>query len=102
MLVPLLAIAIPNFRVIPLLYAFKEKSRLNRRYGPLLEMEREIASRTLTAQEVACAQAQLDQIEHDVSGMKFPLNFSDRVYTLRQHVDHVRGHLHTHNPDTVE
>ena len=101
-LVPLLAIAIPLFRIIPLLYAFKEKSRLNRRYGQLLEMEREIASRTLTAQEAARARAQLDQIEHDVSGMKFPLDFSDRVYTLRQHVDYVRGHLHTHNPDTVE
>ena len=100
-LVPLLAIAIPLFRIIPLLYAFKEKSRLNRRYGLLLEMEREIATRTLTAPEVARARAQLDQIEHDVSGMKFPLDFSDRVYTLRQHVDYVRGHLHAHNPDTA-
>lgn len=100
-LVPLLAIAIPLFRSIPLLYAFKEKSRLNRRYGLLLDMERDIASRTLTAPEVARARAQLDQIERDVSSMKFPLDFSDRVYTLRQHVDYVRGHLHTHNPDTA-
>ena len=100
-LVPLMAIAIPLFKIIPLLYAFKEKSRLNRRYGQLLEMEREIASRTLTMQEVTRARAQLDQIEHDVSGMKFPLDFSDRVYTLRQHVDYVRGHLHAHDPDTA-
>ena len=56
----------------------------------------------LDAQKVARAWAQLEQIEHDVSSMKFPLDFSDRVYTLRQHVDYVRGHLHTYNPDTVE
>ena len=100
-LVPLLAIAIPLFKIIPLLYGFREKSRLNRRYGLLLDLERKITSRTLTAQELADARVQLDQIEHDVSGMKFPLDFSDRVYTLRQHVDYVRGHLQAHSRDTA-
>ena len=36
---------------------------------------------------------QLDQIESDISSMKFPLDFTDRVYTLRQHVNYVRAHL---------
>jgi len=36
---------------------------------------------------------QLDQIESDITIMKFPLDFTDRVYTLRQHVDYVRAHL---------
>ena len=45
------------------------------------------------AEEQAQTTAQLDQIERDVSGMKFPLDFTDRVQTLRQHVDYVRVHL---------
>ena len=93
-LLPLVAIAIPVFRVVPKLFEFKEKNRLYRRYGVLLEMERDITSRTLTAQEVAEATARLDKIEHEVSHMKFSLDFSDRVYTLRQHVDYVRRQLH--------
>lgn len=94
MLVPLVAIAIPLFRVVPKLFEFREKSRLYRRYGVLLEMERDIQSRQLSASEIARATAQLDKIEHDVSHMKISLDFSDRVYTLRQHVDYVRRQLH--------
>lgn len=93
-LVPLVAIAIPLFRVVPKLFEFREKSRLYRRYGVLLEMERDIQSRQLSASEIARATAQLDKIEHDVSHMKISLDFSDRVYTLRQHVDYVRRQLH--------
>lgn len=95
-LLPLVAIAIPVFRIVPKLFEFKEKNRLYRRYGALLEMERDITSRRLNEQEIAEATARLDQIEHDVSHMKFALDFSDRVYTLRQHVDYVRRQLQAH------
>ena len=37
--------------------------------------------------------AQLDRIEEEVVQTKFPLDFTDRVYTLRQHVDYVRAQL---------
>lgn len=93
-LVPLIAIAIPVFRVVPRLFEFKEKNRLYRRYAVLLDMERDITSRKLNAEEIAAATARLDKIEHEVSHMKFSLDFSDRVYTLRQHVDYVRSQLH--------
>ena len=92
-LIPLLAVAIPLFTYIPQLIDFKEKSRINRCYGLLLDMEQRVKQKTLTPDELAAATSQLDQIERDVSGMKFPLAFTDRVYTLRQHVDYVRAHL---------
>ncbi len=93
-LVPLIAIAIPVFRIVPRLFEFREKNRLYRRYAVLLEMERDITSRSLNAEEITAATARLDKIENDVSHMKFSLDFSDRVYTLRQHVDYVRSQLH--------
>jgi TRAP transporter TAXI family solute receptor len=94
-LVPLLAIAVPIFKTIPSLLNFKERTRLYRRYGILLDMERDLRDRQLSAAEITTAYAQLDKIEHDISHMKFPLEFSDRVYTLRQHIDYVRGQLKT-------
>lgn len=99
-LVPLIAIAIPLFRVVPKLFEYREKSRLYRRYGVLLEMERDIQSRQLSTSEIVRATAQLDKIEHDVSHMKISLDFSDRVYTLRQHVDYVRRQLHAGGGET--
>ena len=92
-LVPLLAIAIPVLKTIPDLLDFKTKSRLYRRYEKLLKMERDIRSRQLNEQEIMQATVQLDKIENDITTTKFPLDFTDRIYTLRQHVDYVRGQL---------
>ena len=92
-LVPLLAISIPLFRIVPTLLEFRQKNRLFRRYAVLLDIEHNMASRKLSDPEIAEAIARLDEIEHEVSHMKIALHFSDRVYTLRQHVDYVRRQL---------
>jgi TRAP-type uncharacterized transport system substrate-binding protein len=92
-IVPLLAIAIPIIKAIPGLLNFKEKNRLYRRYGVLLDLERDLRARQLTAEEILEASAKLDQVEQDISEMKFSLDFTDRIYTLRQHVDYVRMQL---------
>jgi TRAP-type uncharacterized transport system substrate-binding protein len=92
-LVPLLAIAIPVLKAIPSLLNFKEKNRLYRRYGILLDLERDLRARQLSEAEIREASARLDKVEHDISEMKFPLDFTDRIYTLRQHVDYVRAQL---------
>jgi hypothetical protein len=44
-------------------------------------------------QEAASAKARLDGIDRDISAAKFSLDFTDRVYILRQHVDYVRSQL---------
>jgi TRAP-type uncharacterized transport system substrate-binding protein len=92
-LLPLLAIAIPVLRTIPGLIAFKDKSRLYRRYEKLLKIERNLRSQQLSMLEIAEATTQLDEIEQAITVTKFPLEFTDRIYTLRQHVDYVRGQL---------
>jgi hypothetical protein len=92
-LVPLLAIAIPVVKILPKLWDYKEERRLFKRYGALLALEREIAARQLSPQEAASARARLDEIDRDISAAKFSLDFTDRIYTFRQHVDYVRGQL---------
>jgi hypothetical protein len=93
MAVPLLAILLPLFRVVLPAVNWWQKRRINRRYGELKFLEADIASRTLSPQEIAQAHRQLDHIAQEVAGTRFPLDFADRVYTLRQHVNFVRGSL---------
>jgi TRAP transporter TAXI family solute receptor len=92
-LIPLAAVGIPVLKLVPGLLQFKEKNRLYRRYAQLLKMETDIRSRQLSMQEIQTARAELDEIEDKISKTKFTLEFTDRVYTLRQHVDFVRVQL---------
>jgi TRAP transporter TAXI family solute receptor len=92
-LIPLAAIGIPVLKFIPEILQFKEKNRLYRRYGQLLKMESDIRSRQLNQEEINAARAKLDHIDTAITSSKFTLEFADRVYTLRQHVDFVRGQL---------
>ena len=93
-LIPLAAIGIPVLKLIPSLVQFKEKNRLYRRYGQLLKIETDIRSRQMSREEIMQARAKLDQIEQSIGNTKFTLEFADRVYTLRQHIELVRSQLH--------
>lgn len=93
MLVPLLALLLPLFRVILPAMDWVQKNRINRRYGELKFLEAEIAKGQLTSGEIARAHSQLDRIEQEITSTKLPLDFTDRVYTLRQHVGFVRERL---------
>ncbi len=93
MLLPLLAILIPLFKFLPALLQWKEKNRLFHRYGELKFLENDLATRGLSPEEKAVARTRLDAIEAEVSKARFPLDFADRIYTLRQHVDYVRRRL---------
>ena len=92
-LIPLLAVAIPVMKTIPDILDWRHKNRLFRKYEDLLQLERVLREKQLNPQEIADATSQLNSIEQDISGSKFPLDFSDKIYTLRQHVDYVRAQL---------
>lgn len=92
-LLPLVAILVPVFKFLPALLHWKERNRLFRRYGELKFLERDIDTRTLSDDEKAQALLRLDAIEAEIRHARFALDFSDRVYTLRQHVDYVRRRL---------
>lgn len=94
-LIPLAAVGIPVLKLIPAALEFKERSRLYARYGQLLKLETRLRQSPLSPQEIEAAQSQLDEIERSISHTKFGLEFTDRVYTLRQHVEFVRAQLFT-------
>ncbi len=92
-LLPLAAILVPLMRVLPGLVNWRRQSRLYRRYGELKYLELDLASRQLGEEERRRAHEQLDRIEDEIVRTKFAIEISDRVYTLRQHIDYVRAQL---------
>jgi TRAP-type uncharacterized transport system substrate-binding protein len=91
-LVPLIVILIPGFKIVPWLYRWRISQRIYRRYGELMALERAAFSQT-TPQERADLLKRLDQIEARVIGLKLPGSFADQVYLLRQHISFVRARL---------
>ena len=92
-LLPMVALMVPLFTVMPTVLSWKQKNRLFSRYGEIKFIESAILSRPLTAEEINETFLRLDSIEEEIIDTKFALAFSDRVYTLRQHLDFVRGKL---------
>jgi len=91
-LVPAAALLIPLTRLLPEFIAWRRQSRLYRRYGELKFLEQELSAQPLTDAERAAGGLRLDRIEEAIVQTRWPLELSDRVYTLRQHVDFVRAH----------
>lgn len=89
MLVPVLAVFYPLFRLAPSLYGWRVRSRIYRRYGELKFLENEVEA---APQRHTCDEwlKKLDDIEADVSHIHTPLAFADMLYTLRQHLGLVR------------
>ncbi len=98
LILPLLALMLPLLRLLPWLRSWRQSRRLYRHYGELKFLEQDLLTRQLSAAERAQAQERLSRIEQDIQSTRFPLDFSDRVYTLRQHVELVRSGLATPPP----
>ncbi len=92
-LLPMVALMVPLFTVMPTILSWKQKNRLFSRYGEIKFIESAILSRPLSADEITETFLRLDSIEQEIIGTKFALAFSDRVYTLRQHLEFVRNKL---------
>ncbi len=94
-LVPLVAVLVPVFKFLPSLLEWRQQNKLFRHYGELKFLEGDVMSRLLKPDETKAALAQLERIQREVIANKFALDFSDRVFTLRQHIDYVREKLET-------
>jgi len=92
LLIPILAVALPTIRVVPIVYVWNVRRRLLYWYRQLRWLERSLDS---GAQAYApdAAQAELDRIDAGVRRIRIPHNFSDQQYDLRGHIELVRQRL---------
>lgn len=91
MILPLLGLLLPLFKVVPPLYRWRMRARIYRWYEQLEAVDKESARRQKGSR--AGLLEMLDELEKEVRVVKVPLSFSYQLYHLRLHIDFVRSRL---------
>ena len=91
-LVPILVLLIPGLKLVPAIYQWRIRTRIYKRYGELMALERDMLAAP-TPEQSAQLHKRLDEIEQHVNGIKMPLPFADQFYVLREHINFVRRRL---------
>ncbi|MES9876931.1 MAG: TAXI family TRAP transporter solute-binding subunit [Candidatus Sedimenticola sp. PURPLELP] len=90
MLLPLLALMIPLFKVMPPIYRWRIRSRIYRWYREVLEIDRHSDAQET---KIEVAMEELDAIDREVSKVSVPLSYAEELYDLRLHIGLVREKL---------
>ncbi|MEN8214731.1 MAG: C4-dicarboxylate ABC transporter substrate-binding protein, partial [Pseudomonadota bacterium] len=88
LLLPLVALILPMFKIMPPLYRWRMRSRIYRWYNQLESLD--MASLDDSQRDIKALHEALNQLDMEVRAIKVPLSFSDQLYHLRQHIDFVR------------
>jgi TRAP-type uncharacterized transport system substrate-binding protein len=91
-LVPIIVVLIPGLRFLPMLYGWRVNSRIHRRYGELMALERESLG-PLTPERREALLDRLHGIERAVILRKMPGSHAEQIYQLREHIQFVRSNL---------
>ena len=92
MLVPLVVVFFPLFKIIPPLYAWRTRRRIYRWYSELDAVDPDLNKEELVdnLQEFL---VKLDEIEDKVCNVTVPLSYSEGLYALRLHIGMLREKL---------
>jgi TRAP transporter TAXI family solute receptor len=91
-LVPIVVILIPGLRFLPALYKWRVASKVHRRYGELMAVEREGLG-PLTDERRKVLLDRLEEIERAVISHRMPGSIAEQVYILREHIHFVRKNM---------
>lgn len=92
LLLPIFVVVIPSLRYLPQLYRWQISSRIHKRYGELMALERETL-RPLSDERRRELLDRLRDIEKAVIKRKVPGSHAEQLYLLRQHIGFVRESL---------
>jgi len=96
---PVVLVVFPLLRIIPWLYTWRNRSKFYRWYGELEYLESEVTDHP-QPERIPDYRARLDRIENAVNKVNVPLAFYDEIFTLREHIDFVRGKISRLNQDS--
>jgi TRAP transporter TAXI family solute receptor len=92
MLLPLLALLFPFFKLMPPIYRWRMRSRIYRWYSELEAVDPDLQKDQI-AERLDEYLAELDRLEEQVSKVSIPLSYSEELYGLRLHIDMLRKKL---------
>jgi hypothetical protein len=90
--VPMVVLLLPALRLIPGIFRWRFRSRINKWYRALLMIEHYLRTE-VSEEERKSLMEKLDRIEEAVNRMKVPPSYADQFYGLRGHISFVRGRL---------
>lgn len=93
MLVPLFALLYPLFKLMPLIYKWRMRSRIYRWYSELKAVDPEI-QKDFAAERIEEYLAKLNKVENQVSNIAIPPAYAEGLYDLRLHIEMLRNKLH--------
>jgi len=93
MLLPLVALLYPLFKLMPPIYRWRMRSRIYRWYSELEAVDLGMNKENLTASFDEYL-LMLDKLEEKVSNISVPLAFSRELYSLRVHIDMLRDKIY--------
>jgi hypothetical protein len=101
-LVAAIAIGLPAFRFLPVVYQWIMRRRLTYWYGKLKALEASFETDS-NDKYFSEKKIEIERIEDAVSHIRFPLTFTDQLYNLRSHIDIVRRKITTraHAPGSM-
>jgi TRAP transporter TAXI family solute receptor len=92
LLIPIVALLVPLFKIVPPVYQWRVRSRIYRWYEDVKDVDLRV-DRDRSPERVAAHAAELDRIEGQVNEIRAPLAYADQVYNLRLHINLVREKL---------
>lgn len=98
LLLPLITLIYPLFKLVPPTYDWRMRSRINRWYRDLQAIERQIATGGPDV-DLGRGLAELDRLEESVGRLTVPLAYANALYTLRSHIDLLRDELRRSSRD---
>lgn len=94
MLLPLVALAYPLFKIIPPTYDWRMRSRIDRWYKELQSIERDMEAGA-SRDELLHRLTQLEALERNVRRLTMPVAYGNALYSLRLHIAMLRDELHS-------
>jgi len=87
MLLPLLTLLYPLFKILPPAYNWRMQSKISRWYKDLQALDDQLHDKLISLDE---ATERLDHIEDSVEQLTVPVTFASSAYTLRLHIEFLR------------
>jgi TRAP-type uncharacterized transport system substrate-binding protein len=99
LLIPIVGVAYPLFRLAPAIYGWSMRRRILRLYGELKFIEAELELGSVV--DSARISEQLDHLEHRADRMRVSTAFNQMLYTLKQHIGLVRQKIVNSRPEAA-
>jgi hypothetical protein len=91
-LVPLAAVAYPIFRLLPLLYDWVMRSKIDALYGEMRSLENAMEDHAHSL-EAPAMMARIGELEQRAIHLRVPTSYDGSLYTMRIHIGLLRSHL---------